>query len=1180
MTEWNLVQPSAEPVREFDSVAIDLFRWQLGAGEQEAEDGVLASEQSFLFQYPGVTQDNHWRMHGFVPVNELSTDLRDWYGLELELLSGGRTTLELRVDIGFVMNKSPMPETIEWTSANRLITGDGKLKVVLPFEQFDDLKSQAKRWRFVRTVRISFNQMDETNGREEAGFGIGEICLQQASIIRRQAVWLSCPVLSKSAEPGDSTVYDIEIVNVTSAEQGITLIHEKQGWEEMPVSLSAQQFMLRPNERRSVQLSVEVTKRIAPGGFEKQRIYAIPSGAGDKRESLELTTVRSLAHPYILMTEPEWEQVKHKIAEQPWAAELLVSYVERAERWGVPETHDGEYMFITEHSHEARNAAIAWKLTGEAAFAAKAVMLLRRVVDPLNGYPGRLRVSHQELVHEGELFKHLAIAYDLLYDCGLFTDEDRKHIESSFRLFMDLIDWEIRGGSISNWTLAELAGAAYCAQVLQDRERMERFIFGSGGALEHLAKGTMDDGWWYECSIGYNLMAAGLFSEMAQSCRPWGINLTDMWVSASYYEQVSSGERPTIDGLSLEVWGPSTRNYRSISQLWDSLLPFADYRGVLFGINDSAESKLLGVSHVGSLDPRYDLAYYHYRKPEYVHVLRTSDVRHRDLLYAPAELPEDGGQAYLSSAYADNAGVAVLRSRKAGRTPREQLQAVVKYGSHGGAHGHYDRVSLLSLMRFGKSFYNPESVWYSYRYFMYKFFVQNSITHNMVVVDLKQQDPSEAKRQLFHTGHLFQACAVENSARWCNPPYGGWLVKGDKTLQERSWHEGRYVPVPEQAPPYTSRTEYTEPIVQRRMTIVTDDYVVLFDYMRGDQEHTYDCLFHIKGLRGITAKETTHVAHTEQLSTNPLGSAQFITDCDWYEVEGPVTASFEMAFGEGSDNEGNRTLYNEDGVLKMDVHTVWPPRFELITGTDPEYFKVEKKLWYEVRGDGKTLASGQFGAWILGRDDLDLAVAGVESLHLRVKIAEVRDENEFMTKTEKTIFWGDPYFVLADGTKVYAAELPFQCENVDPGHGMGKDYRGGPVKLRGKTYTHAVPGNPDDIEREGVIIFDLTGLGAIRFVSAIGGDYPLGDETYRRKLLSARTKGEQTRFTTVIEPFESNAMIAKAEATSADTLRVELVDGRVQEISLTSFEGSGERIHIILKEYNADGELIGEEETL
>ena len=47
---------------------------------------------------------------------------------------------------------------------------------------------------------------------------------------------------------------------------------------------------------------------------------------------------------------------------------------------------------------------------------------------------------------------------------------------------------------------------------------------------------------------------------------------------------------------------------------------------------------------------------------------------------------------------------------------------------------------MNGLMRYGRSLTNPENIWYSYHTFMYKFYCQTSITHNMVTVDLKQQE--------------------------------------------------------------------------------------------------------------------------------------------------------------------------------------------------------------------------------------------------------------------------------------------------------------------------------------------------------------------------------------------------------------------------------------------------------
>lgn len=1156
-----------------------LEEWEqtcIGESEFSSEDRTgfeLFPGETAAWHYPGVHLDNHWVMHGFVAINPYSVDLRDWYGLELEAELPVSGSLELKAEIGLLRNKSPLSEELEYVTSRCLVTKSesGANRVVFPFGSFDDPKAFAGKWKFVRSLRLSMSW------KEEAG-DLPPIRIGQLRFVRRPAIYAQVDVASRAVPAGATAYYRILLHNCSGEKQPVMFSCERYGWETMDVQISPSHVTLSPWEAKEISVRVAVPQRIAPGGHEIQKLMVIPDGRGEFAEEITLITLRELPHPYIKLVPDEWLEVGRKIRGYDWARDLLTRYEQRADRWVVPEALTGPYLFESHHSHEAENAVIAWKLTGRRELADKAVQFLRATVDPVQGYPATRQACHQELVHEGEYFKHAAVVYDLLADSDLLTEADHANVERSFRLFIDLIDWSLTVGGISNWTLAELIGALYCSQALQDYERMNRFLYGTGGFTDHLSKGTLDDGWWYECSVGYNLMSAGLFSEIVQSCRPWGINLDGIQVPAQYYDQVTPGNKSEIDGLCLDIWGPTRHNYRSITQLWDSLLPYGDYRGVIFGINDSAESKLPGTSPRGYMDARYDLAYYLYRKPEYADVLLNCGLEDRDLLYAVPDLVPSQSKPYLTSAYSDNAGVAVLRSQAEGREAREQIQAVVKYGIHGGAHGHYDRVSLLSIMRYGRSFYNPENIWYNYHTFMYKFYVQTSITHNMVVVDRKQQDPTEGRRLLFHAGSLFQACAMENTARWSYPPYGGWRVDGDKTFAERTWNEARYMPIPEDAPGYSQRTGFTEPIRQRRLTVVTDDYVALFDFLSGEEEHEYDCLFHCKGLALLEAGRKRLVKHTGQFDPDPLGSTQLITDCEWYDMEGPVKAGFRTGFGPGYDNRANRSEYNEEGPLCIDHYTAWPPSVEMIVGNDPEYYHVEKRLYYEVRGDGKVLADGQFGAWILGRDDLDLPVEGVRTLELRVKTEEGYGEHGVRKTSEKTIFWGDPYLETADGSKVYLSELPLRMDNTDPGNGVGVDYFGGPVKIAARQFDKAIPANPDDREREGIITVDLSDIRAVRLVASIGGDYPLGDEASRRKMLSVRSTGKTARFVTLIEPYEDRPMIASVSAASADELRVELTDGRIQTVKLTGFEGGSKAgIAVEVMETDAKGKTLRKE---
>lgn len=148
---------------------------------------------------------------------------------------------------------------------------------------------------------------------------------------------------------------------------------------------------------------------------------------------------------------------------------------------------------------------------------------------------------------------------------------------------MIYIDEVARCGNISNWALLEIAGALYCACVLQDMKMVNRFLYGAGGMTDQLGKGTLSDGWWYEASIGYNLLAAGNFSMMAQVLLHFGIDIRYMNVPAGYSKTIDA-RKVLRDGLVIEDWSQNTKNYRNISMLWVSLINFYDYRGVIFGI--------------------------------------------------------------------------------------------------------------------------------------------------------------------------------------------------------------------------------------------------------------------------------------------------------------------------------------------------------------------------------------------------------------------------------------------------------------------------------------------------------------------------------------------------------------------------------------------------------------------
>ncbi|MEG2583617.1 MAG: hypothetical protein RSA27_03815, partial [Oscillospiraceae bacterium] len=932
-------------------------------------------------------------------------------------------------------------------------------------------------------------------------------------------------------------------------------------------------------ETKKCVLSVTMSERIAHGGFEKQTIFCIPNGMGNLSKSLTFTSVKYLPHPYILHTENGFNDVKEKIKNIAWAKKIFEEKLKRANDWEPPKFDDSlSYLCVTNESHEAQNAAIVYALNGNEKLAEKVAEFLKLVG---YNYKKKMHAGNQQLVHDGEFFKSCAIAYDLIYDTKYVKTADRIAIETAFRLFIERIDWELFGGNVSNWSLAEISGAMYCAEVLQDRERMERFLFGVGGIFDHLSHGVLDDGWWFECSIGYNQMAAGLFSEYTQALRPWGINISDWWVPASYSRTVQS-KTEIRDGLTFDVYGECKKNYRNIKSLWDSLLGVADYRGVVLGVNDSAESRLAGMSEVG-VDPRYDIAYAIYGDDAYADIINIGDTNQRDLLYGSVDLPKVSTDIHKKSCYFDNAGVAILRSQTSGIEDRERIQVAVKYGSHGGAHGHYDRCSMLGIMRYGRSFYNPENIWYSYGTFMYKFFVQSNLTHNMVTVDLKMQDPVEGKKNLFYSGEMIQACAVENTARWSYPPYFGWRVDTDESPEERSWKEGRYVNIPKDHPKYSTRTGFTEPITLKRLTVVTDEYIVNFDVAIGDENHVYDCAYHACGLTGIKAKSMDKGKHFEQLTLDPLSPGQFITDSTIFNINGNVKVSFSTEFKDEEEVKKAmwlvpfRTACNEKGKLNMDIHYVGSGESELVVGCDPQFNNVQKRLFYWVLGDKKTLAEGKFGAWILGRNRIDVNVENVDILTLKVKTEKSCVEFDRIQKAENSIFWGDPYIINKQGEKIYLSSLDLKYENTIICSDE-KDYYGGDVKISGKSYNDAIGAEPYDDGDFGVIKVDISHCNAVRFVSYIGGDYPLGSETNKRNFLSQRKRGNMANFISVIEAYENQNVINEVYSEAENTVTVALKNGIKQCISVKNLNKPESNVSVKITE-TLDGKIIREEES-
>lgn len=1115
--------------------------------------GMTVQAQTVLYDY--THPDGELLHHGFWTEDSGTMDWQKTKGLRLECYLDGRQ--EEMFQVSFTSKQQVTGK------ATVAISGKGWQTVMIPWNRFDVSAAQLNSaLHYMKTVRV------------ESASGSKKTKVRNVTAVKGTQVALEAEVRGLSARAGEQVVYQLKVSNLTDKTQSVVLSVPTKGWEMMASTITPSVFKLSPGGEQECEVTVAINKNLPAGNREHQTVQAIVNGVAYVTDKIDFVTAVSLPAPNILLTQERWDEVREKATRYEWARQAKDDYLKKADQWVVPDIATrpsgdndqlGPHLFHTPEEHNLMASAISFQLTGEKKYAEKVALFMRRLCDPDRGYLRTLRGCSQSFVQEGHFFQHIAMAYDAVLPSGVFTQEEKAQVEAVFRRFIDVVRLQEEQGAINNWKLSEMCGALYCALVLQDWSIVEELLYHPSMIVDHLSHGVMNDGFWYECSVGYNVWCATEFSQAALALEPWGEDLIHRQVplgATPWYSLMPNLKKGDgIYGVNFHKWGPVTKNAVCIKDMWDAIPRFADYRGVMFAVNDAQETLVGGES--------YELAYYLYRDPEYAAIIRRGGKR--DLLYGVPELPETESVMDRQSAYADNIGIINLRSQTPDRPQREQLQAYLHYGTHGGFHGHFDRVSLLGIMRYGRSFFNPEMVWYGYPSYMYKFYVQTSMDKNMVVVDDKMQLPRESSRKLYYSGKRMQAAMVETVAPWANPPYGGmeydWA--GGISFSQKMWDEGRSIHESSDHPRYGEITDETEPVTQRRLMVVTDDYIVLSDYLRGEQEHTFDNLFQMKGFQSLTAERKDSLRHDGQMVPDCRSAAQFITDCQWWRTQGTTTALFSTGFGKDYDNEGNRCPNSEDGPLHIHVTTAWPHTNEIMIGTQPEPISVQKQVVYTILGDGKVLAEGKSGVWILGEQPIDVDVSGIMKLILRLEVTGSK---------KNTLFWGDAHVVTTNGETVWLKDLPLQTHQVLPTLADSRDYEGGDVKIAGRLMPRSLPAQPQDGNGMSEIEIDLSQMAASRLRVTLGGDYPIGDETPRRRTLAIRSKGKSARFLTIVEPFESACVVERVEASDADHLTVWLKDGRQQTIVISGLEGDGNHAVVTLTE-EKNGVLVAKETT-
>jgi hypothetical protein len=1073
------------------------------------------------------TGDKGWFNHGLVQKHDAVFDFRDIYSVRFDALNKSNSLFEGKIRLNRAKREGRR-DMVESTQAEFKVASSPEWQTVdIPVTSFDYARGDDFFLKFIGDFQISGDRK-------------GDVEIRNIRLIEAPTVKLSSYIRSKAAENGIAE-YDISVKNCSGTVQDFRVVLVKTGWEGMDAALSRETLRLKPGETENIKLTVRVPSHF-PGGLHERQVVKITSqNPGTVPAELEFITVQRVESPFLVHNQKGWDDLRLKIAKYEWAKKEFKEMQKAADKWtppvkaGVKSDQGTTGVLRTRYEWNLYSCIVCWKVTGEEKYFKKIRDFLLMFSNPKDAYPVLLHATSQGIPQEGGTFELVAIGYDAVRD--RLTSAEREQIEHTMRLYIDTLIDRLGDGGITNWTIFNQVPGAACALILHDLQRFNTLMYEPTGLINQFRYGIMDDGWWFEMSLSYNIHCAQGFTKLALFAKPFGIDLLNVQfpVPGTNLTGRRVYELSHYQGMNFQKFGPLRRNMLGFKAMWDAIIYYPDYRSVMFGMGDGHEELVGGHS--------FDLAYYAFRDPRYASIIKSSTKR--DLVYGVAELPDDTPELYKNSANSHNAGITVLRSQSG--DARDRIQAGFKYGTHGGYHGHFDHLSLLCLMRYGRGFYNPETSWYGYGSYMYKWWVQPSLAHNMVVVDGKMQEPSECRPLIFYPGRNMQVVAADSSTRWSNPPYlGGYDQKDGIKDGTRP-----YVPIPEDHPPVGDVTDYTEPVFQRRLQLVTDDYVVVADYAVAEQVHTFDNLLHLRGVKVLGGLKKT--GHRPQFDDSPLSSGQFIVNVDEYDMTAPVKLTSLHRFNEKTSSGRNKKepleltdfYYHEPGELMIDAYMVWPRKAQMLIADYAESQPVGKRLHYEVKGDGKILAEGIFHAWILGKGEIDVDISGVKELVLSTT------KDKTVRNVADTLFWADAVLETADGKNIRLSKLKHTTDGLKKQPAPGVDYYGDPVRIAGTPYLDIIGAEPVVNEKAGTICFDLSGLKATRLKACVGGDFPAGQEDNLRKTTSVRNRGKEARFVTVLEPHEGQKRVKSVRAVDADTIEVTLVDNTVDLVKLS-----------------------------
>jgi len=369
----------------------------------------------------------------------------------------------------------------------------------------------------------------------------------------------------------------------------------------------------------------------------------------------------------------------------------------------------------------ARDLGLFYQITGDKRYAAKAREILLAYADRYLSYPlhnianeakvGGGRIGPQTLDESAWLIP-MAHGADAIWDMLSPSDIDTLKTKLFYPAAVDVIQKHRMG--IHNIQCWKNSAVGLVGLLFEDAALVSDAIDSESGYQAQMAEGVGADGAWYEGAWGYHFYAMNAVHYLTEAAFRCGINL----YGGSY------------------------------EKMFMSPLDMAMPDGKLPAFNDSETATAMG-------NANYEIALARYKEPRFAMPLAGSSRQSiQAFVNGACDLPTSTTAPEASRNFTAS-GYAILRSGAG----HYATWLCMKYGPHGGGHGHPDKNSFVlygaghviagdpGTARYGVPI---QAGWY-----------RTTLAHNTLVVDEASQHPATGSSLDFRTGEGWSASLTD-----------------------------------------------------------------------------------------------------------------------------------------------------------------------------------------------------------------------------------------------------------------------------------------------------------------------------------------------------------------------------------------------------------------------------------